>query len=117
MVEEVTAVYVLTETRKLLSVPERWTKKQFARDALGGTADPTGPLAVCFCVEGAIHRAAVGDAHIEARLAAKQILRQAIGLGVLDGLPGWNDAPERTHAEVLAAFARAIELAKAAEST
>lgn len=25
----------------------------------------------------------------------------------------WNDAPERTHAEVLAAFDRAIELAEA----
>lgn len=28
----------------------------------------------------------------------------------------WNDAPERTHAEVLAAFDRAIEIAKQAEA-
>ena len=35
-------------------------------------------------------------------------LRNAAGLDNNFGIPKWNDAPERTHAEVLAAFDLAI---------
>lgn len=47
------------------------------------------------------------------RMAAYDALRRAIGLGHGVTLPilEWNDAPERTHAEVLAAFDKAIEAA------
>lgn len=42
-----------------------------------------------------------------------KILRKAINVGPYDAITTWNDKSERTHAEVLAAFDRAIELAEA----
>jgi hypothetical protein len=52
---------------------------------------------------GATVRFAPGN--IPAGVRARERLRAAIGNL---SIPGWNDAPERTHAEVLAAFDRAI---------
>lgn len=55
---------------------------------------------------------AIGHARAEAFgtdfWRAEWALREVIGRG---SIVMWNDAPERTHAEVLAAFDKAIELA------
>lgn len=52
---------------------------------------------------------------------AHRLLAAELGVGVvtasqdqLEAIYNWNDAPERTHAEVLAAFDRAIATAEAA---
>lgn len=42
------------------------------------------------------------------------IFKNAAGIPLTDGIGGWNDAPERTKDEVLAAFDKAIALAEAA---
>jgi hypothetical protein len=54
-----------------------------------------------YCVLGAIDQASSGDSS-----EAKFALRKVVG-GIY--LADWNDAPERTKADVLAAFDRAIE--------
>ena len=45
--------------------------------------------------------------------AARKYFRAAVPLPKTISVPEWNDAPGRTQAEVLAAFDRAIELARA----
>jgi hypothetical protein len=46
---------------------------------------------------------------------AVNLLRQAAGIGGDMGLATWNDAPERTKADVLAAYDKAIAAAEAQE--
>lgn len=51
---------------------------------------------------------------MDLRIKAINALYNAIGLSRefwMPKLPDWNDAPERTHAEVLAAFDKAIAAA------
>jgi hypothetical protein len=61
-----------------------------------------------FCAVGAIVRVTRA---VSCYLDVVGTLRQAVD--PRGGLYGWNDAPERTQAEVLAAFDKAIELAEA----
>lgn len=62
------------------------------------------------CIRGAILDAFY-DADLAEEKRADGLLKSAVGF---DGYLGdWNDAPERTQAEVLAAFDKAIELADA----
>ena len=77
--------------------------------------DPASKYALCFCSLGAISRVTGADTlHVPFTDEAKRLA------AVIDGTSGdvfcdiieWNDAPERTQAEVLAAFDRAIELAE-----
>lgn len=106
---------VLKSALKTLRDPARWTKGEYARNAEGcGMGDVHSSAAVCFCSKGAILRAPAANA------------RYAIGLGcvvaangaylVLETILGgqsivlWNDAPERTHAEVVAVFEKAVEI-------
>ena len=44
-----------------------------------------------------------------ARLSAVRALAAAAGLSSSDEIPAWNDAPETTHADVMAAFDLARE--------
>jgi hypothetical protein len=92
---------ILTAARELISAPERWTQEAFARDAGGNSCSEKLERAVCFCSWGAFHRAGYS-------IIAEHFLRSE-----MDGMPGrFNDT--HTHAEVLAAFDRAIEAAKEA---
>jgi hypothetical protein len=88
----------LCEARALIE--RGWCQIDQARDALGRDCDPHDPKAVCWCVYGAFNAVdAPNEALKPLQLATGEIL-----------LANWNDAPERTQAEVLAAFDRAIEL-------
>jgi hypothetical protein len=91
---------ILVEARELIA--RGWAQKHLATDAFGRKVLPWEPAAECWCSYGAI-AFAVGDGVGIASACAE--LRSAIGHG--DIVP-WNDAPERTQAEVLAAFDRAI---------
>lgn len=51
----------------------------------------------------------------DAIMAATSVLKDAAGIDRKTGLADWNDAPERTLAEVLAAYDRAIATAEAQE--
>jgi hypothetical protein len=99
---------VATKLREARALIERgWTQEAFARGKSGRVVVPNGRAAVCFCAVGAIKR----YDHWCYDLVAKP-LATAIGVKGVTGIYDWNDAPERTQADVLAAFDRAIELAE-----
>lgn len=53
-----TAARILLEARKLISTPQTWTRRAFARDRHSHPVSPTSDRAVRFCVGGALIRAA-----------------------------------------------------------
>lgn len=92
----------LREARKFIE--RGWTKNYQARDANGYDVDPNDPSAVCWCLYGALN--AVGAMTPEVLCPLQKATNERL-------LANWNDASERTQAEVLAAFDKAIELAEA----
>lgn len=106
-------VEILRKARELLSKPESWTQRAFARDAEGNFAHVYSDRAACYCLLAALRRANP-DPEKEGFLAARVRLQ-----GLIDGryhqfanVVEYNDAPERTHADVLALLDKAIEEAE-----
>ena len=79
------------KVKELLSDESKWTQGCYARDAFGVSIPFDADAAVCWCLAGAIHRV-YGPEPIHLR-----ILRRVNG-----SLSEWNDAPDRTFAEVKA---------------
>ena len=107
---------VLTEARELISEPGQWTKKFYARDALGGPVEWENPMAVSWCSAGAIGKAAGISQELQNRSLERQTLfRHALGelhrVAGDRGLAVFND--NHTHAEVLEIFDKVIEGRKA----
>jgi hypothetical protein len=100
---------ILIAARAKIEAPERWTHGAYARDAAGRKVEPTCPDAVRWCVRGAID--ASTEQHSNKRPSSVLFSQAVAGYGALY-IPIWNDAPNRTHAEVLAAFDRAIAAAE-----
>ena len=106
---EVTARQVLENARKLIESPDRWTRKAFARSKIGIECWSGDPDAVSWCVQGAINEAGrrlgtgMGDSYFE----AMPRLQKAAGCWMLDI---WNDNAETTHADILEAFDKAINM-------
>lgn len=109
---------ILREARALISDPERWTQRAFARPAQGKReTSPLSDDAKCWCAMGAIERAADGSPLMSADRAMCVLddvvwelhPRAASRIAYL------NDGGSRAmcHPRVLAAFDRAIELAEA----
>lgn len=86
----------LREARRRIEEPEKWGK--------GFGRYPK------ICMLDAIRET---EPDINIRGKAYRLLDKAIG--ICGDFTAWNDAPERTHAEVLRAFDKAIELAEKAE--
>lgn len=100
-----TAVEVLIAARELVSTPDRWTQDVSARDHNGAECDPDSPAAACFCSLTALYKAGGRNERTEvARGIFMRAVRQAVSQ--------YNDAPRRTHAQILAAFDRAIARAR-----
>lgn len=99
-----TTVEILKKARGL--VEKGWTATVFARDADGLPIHETDRRAVCWCASGALH--ASGSPWGS---DARTVFIRAIGTGEI---PDWNDSPGRTQSEVLAAFDKAIALARSA---
>jgi len=95
-----TVKQILIEARELISDPRHWTTCAWARDEFGKSVGVS--CGTAFCSVGAIERAA-GDWRLE-KYAALDAFRRVVQC---DYLPEFNDT--HTHAEVLAAFTRAIE--------
>jgi hypothetical protein len=102
-----TTLQILTAARELLSDEARWTKKVFARSRSRRVLDAASSDAVCWCSLGAICRISLGDDVL--RLGAEEILRSTVKMPIGQ----FNDDPATTHADVLDAFDRAIEKARA----
>lgn len=81
---------VLRRAKALIDTPEKWTQGNFCGDHDS------------FCAWGAIFRAAA-SVNAQSPEPYNQMCK-VVG----QHLPNWNDATERTHAEVMAAFDRAI---------
>jgi hypothetical protein len=102
---------VATKLREARALIERgWVQTTYAC-----ANRQTGGL--CYCLYGAINEAVVGNPFDDCQDATteyEEMLARAIGYDPLfsGSLHEWNDAPERTQADVLAAFDRAIELAE-----
>lgn len=96
---------ILVAARKRIENPKDWGKGP------RGVGFNRRPLSTC-CAAEAIEE--VSPQQFETRIAAFRILRCAIGAAPdrLDAIVEWNDAPDRTHAVVLAAYDRAIEAAQ-----
>ena len=103
---------VLKEARAL--VAKGWTQGAYMRAADGENVWPNYKRAVCFCVMGAISLAAAPYESLDDEdepnpiryMAAKALINAN---DIQCTISEWNDAPERTQAEVLAAFDKAIE--------
>ena len=103
-----TTLELLRGARNLLRAKKRWAQHYYAFDAQHKQVDCASPDAVCFCAFGALLRVGKwGDAYV-----ALGVLGEANNIS---NTIVYNDAPERTHAEILAAFNKAIKFALAEE--
>lgn len=106
-------VDVLRRARARIEDPAKWYQGAHRDDSEFSGDD------CAVCLDGAVQWAICGypnapiKSHDEGRTYWRTIRRLQRTLEV-ENVSDWNDAPERTHAEVLAAFDRAIELAEAA---
>lgn len=97
---------VLRAARELIATPERWTQGANARDDKGNSyLTVSSANVVCRCAYGAVLTASKGYTGqtrnaIYALEAAARLRSEC--------LSEWNDSKRRTHADVLAAFGRAI---------
>ncbi len=101
------ALSVLQAARERIATPERWTQGKYARGVAGSETGWASPTATCWCSLGALR--ASSPSNFDDALQADDFLAEAIGNAEI---ADWNDDPARTHAEVLAAFTLAIELAR-----
>lgn len=105
---------VLNKAADLIEPEGAWTQKAWARTPEGDGVSPVDRRAYCWCMVGAL-RKVLGYDPLSARPptrfftdepAYKRLVKRfgpALGL--------WNDAPERTQAEVVAALRKAAEAA------
>lgn len=91
----------LRAAKALIDTPEKWTKGTLARDSIGISVLVRSDDAVCFCVLGALGRAATETGpHVWA-------IRDSLPAPYL-AVSKFNDDPTTTHADVMALFDRAI---------
>ena len=105
----------LKDMRELLSDPSRWTKKAYARDPGGWSLPSTHQHATCWCILGAQAKTAPSHADriklkggVTFNFAIFEALKNQIGAKGQEGIPYWQDAEARTHADVLALLDRTI---------
>jgi hypothetical protein len=108
-----TTLAILTAARELLSDEARWTRTYMATNANGTPVAPRKRSAARWCCLGAITKYSSKRRLFEADytpiLIAENVLRGVIGYPITQ----FNDDPATTHADVLKAFDRAIEKARA----
>ena len=93
---------LLRRAKAKIPTPETWTRGEFARDLGGKVVGGASAHAVCWCAYGAIQAVAHES-------TLREDAEDAIASQVPSGyVADFNDAPETTHADVLAAFDRAI---------
>ena len=111
----------LSRARALLAAPERWTQRADAREKTGYPCDARDVAAVSWCLVGAIGASATDEPKDDVRLSTITVETlyelSSLAFSTLpdyDGLAFYNDAPERTHADVLALLDRALAVEESA---
>lgn len=106
------AALMLQDTRDLLATPERWCRFTHGVNHAGGAAPYHDPGCVQRCLDGALQyakqavgRRIGGDAPVTCQLADCTVSWLAGG-----SVPGWNDDPNRTHAEVTELLTQGIAI-------
>lgn len=109
---------VLTRAKARIATPERWTKGTYARDESGEPADSYSARAVCWCMLGAVFADVIDGIAIEHAICLPHPIEDALKAanGGEVRFAHFNDAPETTHADVLAVLDRAIAFAKRREA-
>jgi len=87
------------KVRDLLSDASKWTQQAYARLPDGTDVDWGHPDAVCWCLASAI-RVCFGET-VET-WAVLEYVREHLNVADQFALAAWNDAPERTFADVKA---------------
>lgn len=101
-----TPLQLLKKARALLAKPKAWIQGSEARTANGTSVCATTRGAIRFCALGALYKAeGVNPMDSGDRDVARWALRRAVKN---DHLVSWNDAPRRTHAQILKGFDKAI---------
>lgn len=112
-----TPLDLLTEAQKLISDPAHWTRGTYARNAEGEPCTSLAPEAICFCSLGATRRA-FHNAFPDPDMNNFRILSQAenflaLGSGSVQNIVTVNDSTNYSHADVMAVWDKAKELAAA----
>lgn len=123
---------LLKRARKRISTPKRWTRDAFARNHDGADVSEYSEAARAWCAYGALEReaterdrdvdpvsaaffgTALGHAHEHLHAELPPYWRKRSSVGMHCRLTEYNDAPRRTHAQVMAWFDRAIKRAEGA---
>jgi hypothetical protein len=108
------ALAILKGARKLLDSKERWTKGCFAKDKQGVPVRSKSKKAYYFCLLGAINHCEGNVSYNNQAAAIKEYDKTYIALNEACGQPPmvFNDAPRRTHKQILKALDKAIKLAE-----
>ena len=108
---------ILGRARQILATPAHWTQDAMARDAAGNPVHPQSPAAVCWCIGGALSRAAAelagpgGTVDLEALAQAEGRAEGDLRGWWPGGIAIWNDRPEREWLEVVGTLERAAVVA------
>lgn len=106
-----TEAEALTKALAKIASPENWTQHAWARDSSGASIWTGHPDAECWCGTGAVMAVSL---FLPTRRATLVWLNEAAEELHDSTYVTFNDDSETTHAEVVAVFRRAIELAEAA---
>lgn len=98
---------ILSAAADLIEPEGAWTQGHYAR-GVSGRPVVTVQRAICFCALGAINVAAGLKPNEDSR-EAQRVLESILPW---PDVPIWNDDPERTQADVLAALRKAAALAR-----
>jgi len=93
---------ILDKAARKIEPEGRWTRQYSARDKDGREVAPNDAAATCWCIYGAIMK-----------VSRRRKVRGDLFRFLPTYASVWNDAPERTQAEVVAKLREAAALARA----
>ena len=99
----------LRAARALIDQREHWTQGALQRDAAGRPVVLVHHTVASRCAFGAILEACSVEEEREVRRHLMASINSRTPEGYYSDITNWNDYPDRTHAEVMQAFDRAIE--------
>lgn len=104
---------ILIGARELLASPAQWVKGYYAFNKSRDMREVGDDDATCFCMIGALAKSAGSFTGVGGYEQSDHPEIDYLAKVVGEHVPNYNDHPERTHDEVIAAFDKAIQLAQA----